>query len=210
MNATATGLQEGNAVSTSTGNAIDDLYPSTPAIDKPKVANTLNTGRITGVTEEQTQAGQTYVKVHLSLLDEGKDVDKAIFFPAAYVEDIFVDPNTLSDEDRVTASGSTAPSDRKSYGQVVRNTSGDAQLQLLGKIASEAGQTIGSPKTFSKLVQGLNAALQGADVYVTRTPDKNPKNAEFANMLRVRGIFPASTDINTKRFVGFPRRPFQS
>ena len=182
------------------GNALEALFPDTPTIDKPVPKPDAHRGRINGVALATFDSGATAIQIALTSIDEGFDDQHSIFLPAGFVADIKVDPNTLP-VGEADAEGVVRGNQRGQYARTVRNSKGDAELQVLFNIAAKQGRTATTvPTNIAELTETMNQVLSGVEVVFTRAADKNPANPQYADRLRVRRIADPETASNPKYY----------
>lgn len=202
-----------------TAAAVGGLFPSTPPPKKEAPQPDAHEGRINGVgliEGDGANGHWTALKISLSSVNEAFDTDLTAFLPPAYAADPQVDYLTLPTGEVVTGEnpdGSTYTytkgNQQADYAKTVRNSKGDGLIETLFNIADSQGlvngQQFAPPTSAQGLADVLNGLLVGAQVVFTRSADKNPKNPEFADQLRVRRVLNAFEKDGT-RTVDNPKR----
>lgn len=181
-------VQEG----ASDANAFDSLFPDTPNVEKEKPKPDAHRGVVTSVELKTFDSGATAFLVNVRSQDEGFDDNYAIFLPREYVEDIKVNPQTLSTETPVNAdTGKTGLSARQKYARAVRNTDGTGELQVLAALARKQERTPSgpAPTNISELAEWYNVLLSGMEIGFSRNVDKNAENPAFADRLRTKRVW---------------------
>lgn len=194
---------EEELLGTSMDDAIADLFPDTPAPEKPAPKPQAHRARITGVTLESNAEGTKWLKFSYQSLENGSDDALTVFPPVAYVNNPMVDPATLSTETPINPeTGRPRMSERQKYAQSVRNSGktktdgtkipGDGTIETIMRFAKEQGHAVPlaqTPRTFEKVAEYLNALCTGTEVVALLRAQGG--DGEFSDRLR------------TSRFVDF-------
>jgi hypothetical protein len=172
------------------------MFPDSPAPDRVVPAPQAHRGRITGVAIENPKdgGGTPFLKISCKSLETAADDALAVFLPVEYVNNVLVDPATLSKEETVTPNGNKAPSPYAKYGQTVRNSGktakdgthipGDGTLETLIRFATEQGHSVAlaTPRTFEQVANYLNSLCTGTEVVALMRAKGG--DGEFADRLR--------------------------
>jgi hypothetical protein len=178
--------EEGTVTEGTTG-----LFPDTPAPTAPAPKPQAHRVRVTGVTEGTWPSGDKNIQISLTSLETGSDFRFTLNPPTAYINNVLVDPSTLSDEETINENGNTVPSERVQYARSVRNSGkdgdsnkkggyfpnttqyidagnpvpGDGTIETLARFAIEQGHTVTAPmpRTFTQLVTYLNNLTTGVE-----------------------------------------------
>ena len=182
---------EGTGEAVAGDNAFDSLFPDTPNVEKDKPKPDAHRGTVTSVELKRFDSGATALLVNVRSQDEGFDDNYAIFLPKAYVEDIRVNPQTLSTETPIKEDGKAGLSERQKYARAIRNTDGTGELQVLAALAKKQERTASgpAPTNIDELAEWYNVLLSGMELGFSRSVDKNPENPAFADRLRTRRIW---------------------
>lgn len=184
------------------GDLFAELLPDTPVLVVPPPVSEVHRATITGVNREDASTGSVGIKIMLTSTDTGLETDFTIWPPKVFVDDIAVDPTTLSDEP--VPGKKQSPKER--YGQVVRNSTKTAEIQKLLALASEADRHASQvPTEFDTFVALLDELLSGLPCVFTRTVEKNSDPA-FSNRLKVKTIESISTVDNPKKFKKYDKK----
>lgn len=172
-------------------NAFDSLFPDTPNVEKDKPKPDAHRGIVTSVELKRFDSGATALLVNVQSQDEGFDDNYAIFLPKSYVENIRVNPQTLSTETPVKEDGKLGLSERQKYARAVRNTDGTGELQVLAALAKKQERSASgpAPTNIEELAEWYNVLLSGMEIGFSRSVDKNPENPAFADRLRTRRVW---------------------
>jgi hypothetical protein len=165
-------------------------------------------GSIIAVTQyEAPNTGSKAVQVHLQSNDTGGQDEYTIWVPKPFAENTgaFL-RRELGIEDLSAGTpdpdrpGKLKGNERGQYGAAIKNSAGDASIQVLLSIASKSGRrpTAGLKiETFEEYVEELNKLLEGVEVVYTRRPqvtEENPRG--FLHVTRV--LFPEDVESNPK------------
>jgi hypothetical protein len=190
------------AAKSAEGDLFAEMLPDTPVLVVPPPTPEAHRATITGVTREDASTGSVGIKISLTSMDSGLETDYTIWPPKAFVDDIKVDPTTLSDDP--VPGKKQSPKER--YGAIVRNSTKTAELQKLLALASEADRHASQvPNEFDTFVALLDELLSGLPVVFTRTVEKNSDPA-FGNRLKVKTIESISTADNPKKFKKYEKK----
>ena len=180
--------QEQDALAAQFNDALD-----TAELPAPVREPDAHRGVINGVSVQTFDSGSTAIKIALVSQDDASvEENYMIFPPAAFVENIAVDPNSLSD---VPPEGKKQ-SAKQRYAQVVANSDKSAELQQLRGLAYKAGrslQGVSKPTNFEEFVELFNSLLSGVAVIFTRTPDNSSDDPAFRGRLKVNRIMDIET-----------------
>ena len=183
------------AAGTNGGDIMSEMFPDTPELVVPPTDPEAHRGTITGVTREDASTGSVGIKIALTSTDTGLQTDYTIWPPIEFVEDIKVDPTTLSDEPRPGKKQS--PKER--YGQVVRNSTKTGEIQRLLQLAAEQDRhATKQPEDFDDFVAMMDQLLSGVLVVFTRKVEKAQEG--FSPRLKVSTIENITTADNPKKF----------
>lgn len=184
-------------VETQAADLFSELLPDTPELIIPEPEPEAHRGKITGITVETYDTGTTGIIVSLKSTDTGLKESLKIFPPAEFVENIAVDPATLSTEPKP----GKKQSPRERYGSVVRNHNKDAELQKLLALASEQGRTAAGarPTDFGEFVAMLDQLLTDVPVIFVRRPDAKAEGS-YKNKLKVTRINSFTTIDDPKKY----------
>src|SRR5271157_678841 len=189
-------VQEAEAAATAPADLFSEMLPNTPELVVPPPEPEVTRGEITGVSREDAATGSVGIRVSLKSTDTAVEDSLTYWPPIEFVEDISVDPSTLSNEPKP----GKKQSPRERYGVVVRNSTKTADIQKLLALAAEQDRHItGAPNDFDEFVALLDELLTGIPVVFTRRPEKNAE-PQYANRLKVGVIEPASAAENPKKF----------
>jgi len=178
------------------GDLFSEMLPDTPELVVPPPDPEAHRGTITGVTREDASTGSVGIKISLTSTDTGLQTELIIWPPKQFVDDITVDPTTLSDEP--VPGKKQSPKER--YGQVVRNSTKTGEIQKLLALASEQDRHASQvPTEFDTFVALLDELLSGLQCVFTRRVEKN-NDPQFTDRLKVATIESINTVDNPKKF----------
>lgn len=165
-------------------------------------------GQILGVTEYVApNTGSKAIQVHLQSNDTGGQDDWTIWVPKPFADETgkFL-RRELGIEDLSPGvpdperPGKLKGNERGNYGSAIKNSAGDASVQVLLSLASKSGRRPAAGtkiETFEEYIGVLNELLEGLDVVYTRRPqvtEENPRG--FLHVTRV--LFPQDVEDNPK------------
>jgi hypothetical protein len=181
------------------------LFPSSAPPEKPVPTPQAHRGTITGVTVGVSkEKGTRFLQFSYKSLDTAADDVLSVFPPQAYIDNVLIDPATLSDETVINENtGKPGLSERQKYARNVRNTKGDGTIESIAKLAIDQGHTTNRPlpRTFDQLAAYLNELTTGTEVIALLRAQGG--DGDFADRLRViRFADPANRD-NPKFFKGY-------
>jgi len=176
-----------------------NLFPDTPTIKKEPPKGQVHETTVTGVDSRTFDSGATALVISLKSENTGRMFDHMLFLPTFFVENVKVNPETLSQEKpvktRENAEGEEeqyeGQSDQQQYAVRIRNEAGTGDLETLFAVAVQQGRADGVDLNFTnfdELVTVLGKVLPGTEFLMTLGADKNPKDPAFADNLRVRRL----------------------
>lgn len=187
------------ATQVGTQNGLSDFFAETPTIETPVPAPEIHQGEITGVlwvANPNKPGGR--LSIGLRSTNTGVETDLSIFPPLTFVNNIYATKEEYSTEKPVNPeTGAVGQSESEVFARHIQNSTGKATLQFLNTLAQSQGHstTLPKPETIEDLAGVLNELLGGVQVVFTRSVDKNPRDPEFATILRTRKIL--SPDVAT-------------
>jgi hypothetical protein len=171
---------------------LNDDVLSTPELTAPTEAADAHRGQIVGVTSKKFDTGSTGIELSLKSSDAGFDATYMFFPPTEFVDNIHVDPTTLSE----VPNPGKKQSPQQRYAVVIANANKTAEIQALRIIAQEQGRTLSGavpPTSFEDYVSLLNSLLSGVEVVFTRKPDESAEDPRYRGKLKVNRIYPPET-----------------
>ncbi len=179
----------------------------TPELETPPATPDAHRAVIDAVTLERADSGATAIRLALRSLDAGFETDYSIWLPKSFVDDVNLDPATLSEGEFNPLTGKIEGNERQQYRINVANSTKDAELQRLRAIAYESGRTLppGSkkPANINEYVELLAHLLTGLEVIFIRRPDSKADDPRYRNRLRVKGIRSLADTNKGKAFKGY-------
>lgn len=171
----------------------------TPEIKQPARPNDAHRGRIESVVlTDPNDNGNRAIHITLTSIDTGQTDETDIWLPKDFVEDINIDPETLSTGEKDPVTGEVIePNQRGSYGMGIANSDKDATLQTLRILAAQVGRALPpdakNPTNIEEYVDLHGELLTGLELVYTRTrPSKKrqAENPQFRNVLRISRFLP--------------------
>ena len=188
---------------TQPASGLEDFFASTPSFDVPIPSPEIHQGEITGVIFVPNNSGEGgRFQIGLKSSNTGAEADYSFFPPLPFVEDIYTPKENYSTEKPINEeTGKVGLSESEVYAMHIQNSQGTATLQNLTKIAASQGHTINGekPTTVEELAESLTGLLAGVQVVFTRSVDQNPRDPQYATVLRVRRILDPEVASNPKR-----------
>ena len=183
-----------------------DLFPSTPPPEKAVPAPQAHRAVITGVTAETSaEKGTRYLKFSYQSKETASADALMVFLPLAFIENPQIDAATLSDEPGPISatSGRPGPSERQKYATNVRNSKGDATIQVIKDLAVAQGHSVSlpSPRTFEQFANYLNQLCVGTELVALLKADGG--DGEFADRLKTRRFVNFEYADNAKALKGY-------
>lgn len=183
-----------NTATAPKGGLLGGIIDTSHELTLPPPEPDAHRAAIVSVTSEVYETGTTSLNFALTSLDGGFAEEYKIFLPNAFVEDINVDPTTLSD---VPVPGKKQ-SPRQRYAQVVHNSDNRSELDLLFAIAAEQGRNTDGmerPKTFEDFVNTVNTLFNGLEVIFLRNVEESE---QYGDRLKVRKLVSPTLAHNPK------------
>lgn len=183
-----------------TGEGLGDFFASTPSFKVEPPKPDKHRGIVTGVSWIPSVNGGRFV-IGLKSTDTGIETDFSFFPPRPFINNIYAPGDAYSTEHPISeATGNAMPSEADQFGRHIQNSEGRATLQTLVSIAAAQGCSVSSPKptNITELAAMLNELCTGMNVVFVRSTDKNPRDPQYASMLRVRGIYGPEVADNPK------------
>lgn len=194
---------------TETGGSAD-LFPDTPAPDRPVPAPQAHRVRITGVTLGAWPSGDAYLDFHYTSMETAADDKLTVTPPKAYASNPLVDAKTLSTEETLSQNGKKVPSEQAQYARSIRNSGrstkkggffpnttlfieagesvpGDGTIETIMRFAKEQGRTVNVahvPQTIGQVVEYLNALCTGTEAVALLRAQGG--DGDFADRLRTQ------------------------
>ena len=166
----------------------------TPELKLPPEVADAHRVKITGVNAKTTDSGATAIVVDMESLETGSSLTRQIWLPEEFVDDIHVNPDSISDD--VPEGKKQSP--RQRYGATVQNSRGTAELQKLIAVAQREGRASKrSVSDFDDFVEFLSDMLTGIEAVATRRPQKS-ENAQYDGRLEVNRILSGSIIFDPK------------
>lgn len=185
------------------GAGVSDFFAQTASFDVPIPPPEIHQGEITGVLFiPNTNGLGGRIQVGLKSLNTGIETEYSFFPPLPFVEDIYATADAYStDKPFNEETGNFGMSESEIAAKHVANTNGTATLQTLTKLASEQGHSTMLPKptNIDQLAAVLSDLLAGVQVVFTRSVDKNPRDLQYASVLRTRKIVGPELASNAKK-----------
>jgi hypothetical protein len=171
----------------------------TPELKQPARPPDAHRGRIESVVlTDPNDNGNRAIHITLTSLDTGQLDETDIWLPKDFVENINIDPETLSTGEKDPVTGDVIEANQRgSYGMGISNSDKDATLQTLRILAAQVGLALPVdekvPTNIEEYVDSHAKLLTGLELVYTRTrPSKKrqAENPQFKNVLRVNRFFP--------------------
>lgn len=195
----ATAVETGTEATVSQGGFMEHAATAPVVIPNPE----LHRGRITGVQWiENTNTEGGRLQIGLESLDTGVETEFSIFPPLTFVENMYAPIEAFSTEKPYNEeTGKFGFSEFDNYSRLIKNEAGTSVLQELTKIAIAQGRTPAAekPETLEEWAAQYNALLTDVTCVFTRSADKNPRDVQYASVLRVRRIMSPDIVDNPKR-----------
>lgn len=163
----------------------------TPEIKQPTPKPQAHRGRIEAVTlTEPSENGNRAIKFSLTSIDTGREDEQNVWLPKDFVEDITIDPETLSTGEKDPTTGEVIEANQRgSYAMGIANSDKTATLQALRIIAAQVGRVLPpdskTPTNIEEYVELHGELLTGLEVVYTLTPNRKAEDPRFRNILRV-------------------------
>lgn len=186
-----------------TGTGLDGFFASTPSFEVPIPPPEIHQGEITGVLfVPNTNGPGGRIQVGLKSTNTGIETEYSFFPPLPFVENIYAPADSYSpDKPYNDETEKFGMSEAEIAARHVSNTTGTATLQVLTGLAASQGHTtnLPQPTNIEELATVLNDLLAGVSVVFTRSVDQNPRDPQYATVLRVRKVVGPELASNTKK-----------